>query len=367
MRIAFLAVAALALSGGCNTELDQYNRIELGKPLAAGGVFGVTTRPAQGQKVNARLLVADWALPAISDTRFVGALVDTDGKVVAKLYSDVALEHWLVAQVGARDWRFELEIPAEYFKETPSDWRDMSPSWDDAIEMEMEARGLAEGLPDGQRRLKVASSRSHDEYRYVIDMPVNPKRINDDLLKRLKEGMPLTIDIRKDIDLSGLTAKTFCGLQAQYKLIRKGDQILLRAELVRPRDARHLVGYIGNVLNMFEEAARSQQPKEPVVNLAASYPMGMFVGGRTTWVNSLTNHHEDFRGLTVSGFERTIDFGDGGKARIRNLGGRRVQLEFKFCRIIDPFFVIPMIECCGRSERVVESRSVPATTPASQP
>lgn len=266
MRYGLAAILSVAFLAGCNAELDQYRQAQLGKPLVAECVLS-TTRPAHGQKVSGRLRLINWQLPAIAGYRTAAVLIDTDGKVTAKLYSELVLEHWLVTQVGVKDMRFEADIPEEYFNEAPV-----------------------------------------------------------------------------------------------------GDRLVLQTEPVRQRKAKNVAGYLADVLGMFENAARSQLPEQPTFNIAANFAMVMFVCGRTTWPDSPNLHPEDFRGLIKNGFERVVDFGDGGVAIVRNLGGRRVQLDFKFFRIIDPFFLIPMIECSGRGvETKTVVRSGAATSPASQP
>ena len=240
-----LAAISLLILAGCNAELDQYRRAEVGKPLAGDGLLPNLPPPAEGLKADAHMDSVMWQVPAVAASRGVGVLVDARGNVVAKMYTDFALEHWLVAQAGAMDWRVELEVPAEYFHEAPTD------------------------------------------------------------------------------------------------------------------SGRDVLSYLRQVLGEFDKPCQAQRKEgDQKWNLATGYPMVMFVMGRTTWPGSPQNHPADYRGLTKPGFERTIDFDDGGKATLRNLGGRRIQIEFKFFRIVDPVCVIPIIECMTHRPNVTATTSV---------
>lgn len=348
---------------GCNAELDQYRRVELGKPLDKRGPLLATTLPSNGLKAVARLDVFVWPLPSIAASKSTGFLLDASGNVQAKFYTDDALEHWLVAQGGVCNWRMEVMVPPEYFHETPPEWKDLPESFGAFLEMQMAINNLSDGLPDGQRGSNGTSRNSMNEYVEVVDQAINPKRLKPGVLERITAANPTpSLDLQKDVDLMGLDAAKIVRAGAQFMLLREGDRVILRSQLRQPRDSHHLVAYIDEVHRLLGEAldakSSAQDPSTMVAMLATNFPLAMFVGGRTTWPGSFHNHPEDFKGLTQAGFERTINFGDGGKARLRNLGGRRIEIEFTFARIIDPFFIIPMIECSGPGPGRKESAGV---------
>jgi len=125
-------------------------------------------------------------------------------------------------------------------------------------------------------------------------------------------------------------------------------------------EANNVLAYLSSINHRMAIFPWADANRDPGQVLAMNFPLLMFVGGRTTWPGMIENHPDHFRGVTQPGFDRTIDFRDGGTARIQNLGDRKVRVEFTFFRIIDPLFIIPMIECSGPGPHPVVTDRTPS-------
>ncbi len=356
-----LGAAAIAAIAGCNQELDQYRRIELGRPLGGNTTLTTTTAPSESGQPMMQRDMSVFPLPSIVAFKTMGVLVGQDGNVVAKKYTEVAYEHWLVAQVGACRYYLEVQVPDECFKEVPEGWEDISPSFDAWMDINTAGRALSEGLSEFSRGMSGAFGGSFREYSETLDMPINPERLRPGVAERITAQNPTPlVDPERDFDLAGDDVAKFRAAKAELRLVKTGDSLHLRAVMRAPRNANHVPGYLDYVTRQIEST--TPPPETPNLMCAPllminSFSMAMYFGGRTGWPGAFVNHTEDFQGVTREGFDRRIDFRDGGKARIRNLGNRRVRVEFEFLRIIDPFFIIPMIECSGKSpERKIETR-----------
>jgi len=342
----------IAVTAGCNQYLAEYQRIELGRPLDGNTTLTTTTAPSEGGQPMMKRETFVFPLPSIVAFKGLGVLVGRDGNVVAKEYKESAFEHWLVAQVGAYRYYFEVEIPPECFHEVPEGWKDIPSSFDAWMEMQWECRVLSEGLPDSSRGLfGTMGGGSFREYAETLDMPINPNRLRPGVAERItaQDPAPL-VDPQRDIDMTCVDAAKFLAAKADFHLVKAGQGYRLRAILRAPRNADHVPAYLDYVTGQMESAMPSSETPNlgcvPLMMLTG-FQMAMYFGGRTTWPGAFVNHPEDFQGVTREGFDRQFDFRDGGKARIRNLGNRRIRVEFEFLRIIDPFFIIPMIEMGG--------------------
>lgn len=115
-----------------------------------------------------------------------------------------------------------------------------------------------------------------------------------------------------------------------------------------PNSTRHCaLGYItwiDGLLSLY----RWKDPNRPQMSrFTGSYELDFLAAGGATWWGMMEDKPQDFRGITRPGFDRTIDLRNGGRARIQNLGDRRIRIEFTFFRIVDPFFLALFL---GRDE-----------------
>jgi hypothetical protein len=93
---------------------------------------------------------------------------------------------------------------------------------------------------------------------------------------------------------------------------------------------------------------RWKDPNGPQVSgFTGIYKLDFLAASGATWWGMKEDQPQDFRGVTQPGFDRTIDLRNGGRARIQNLGDRRIRVEFTFFRIVDPFFLTLFL---GRDE-----------------
>ncbi|MBI5723965.1 MAG: hypothetical protein HZA50_08415 [Planctomycetes bacterium] len=360
MKTIALCGLAVLLLAGCNPELDQYNQIELGKALAGRGILTATrttTAPAGDDRIDSCCDVFVFALPAIRALKQMGVRTDCKGNVIAKFYINHAIEHWVLMQLGFSDWRLEFQVPPNFFHETPSNWQnEYGPNTDDWIRfctMEGVLDRLSDGLPDGKhnRRLEDENKDTIRECVRIGRIPVNPKRLKAGVLERLSDNKSgLLIDIYKDIDLEGLDVKAIDAGHAEFRLTRDGSSIILLTEVRVPRNNRHILGYLMELDREFSESTRPQEEKRiyeiydsfqgvQPITLNLLILTGMFMGNKMTPFAGPSLVPESFSGLTQSGFEKTIDFGNGAVAILRNLGNRRIQVEHHFCLVMDPFFL----------------------------
>ncbi|MBI5722417.1 MAG: hypothetical protein HZA50_00525 [Planctomycetes bacterium] len=352
MKIIALCGLAVLLSAGCNPELDQYNQIELGKALANRGMLTATTAPAEDGKFYICYDMFIFPLPLISAQKKMGILTDNAGNVIAKYYLNYALEHWILMQLGFSDIRLEVQIPPEYFHETPPGWENKdSPNQNALTVLKIFFRRMPEGLPDDKQGIiSVENKDTIDEYVWVIKAAIHPKRIKAGVLDRLTDKNPdIRIDIHKDIDLEGFDAARFGVFSTDFWLVRDGSAVFLRAEARQRRDNHYMVCYLTDMFNKFNDSTWTLDPQklqqlEKFYRLCPStdlpFLMGMCFGGlmmpSSVWPVLCPDY---FGGMTKDGFERTVDFGCGGIAVLRNLGGRKIQITYHYCRITDPFFI----------------------------
>ncbi|MBI5724083.1 MAG: hypothetical protein HZA50_09015 [Planctomycetes bacterium] len=348
MKTIALCGLAVLLSAGCNPELDQYNQIDMGKPLASRGVLtSTTTAPEIDGKSYSCFQYFLWPLPSIMANKSMGVLADKAGNVVAKQYINCAREHFLITQLGFYDRRLEVQVPPEYFRETPATWRNEPSGYDAFRKLKDVFRGLSDGLHDDERRCGISRHDAATEYVDVLWIPVNPKRLRIGVLERIteKDSTPL-IDFNKDLDLDGIDAAKVDELNAVFKLLREGQRIFLKAEIHTNREDRYLAGYIAKICGQFDFKPSPQCQRDlelfqtlPIIS-AFNFIQIMVISGNMRWPDSFENHPDDLKGLTQDGFERVIDFGHGGIGILQNLGGRRIRIEYRFCHFYDPFFLL---------------------------
>jgi len=353
-------LAAVAAAGGCNRELDQYQKIELGKPLAEGTILAkeAAADPNASPAVG-HVDTFVFPLPSIVAWKGFGALRDANGTVKAKRYTELAAEHWLLAQVLVYRYRLEAQIPDEYFHEMTGGWDSSLPPPEVWANLEVACKTLSAGMD--QPRFLPSPDTDNRGYTWTIQMPINPKSVRPETAERLtgqKRFVP--IDPRRDLDLPEPVLANLLAAKADLSLYRSGEAFDLRAVVRAPKEAKqghHVPGYLDSIADeIIVVRGGITSPSDPntidpsgawmVYN---NFPLGMYFGGRTEWPDRLKSKGNQFSGVTRDGFDRRIDFGDGGRVRIRNLGDRRVRVEFEFARVIDPFVLIPVIEA-GNSD-----------------
>jgi hypothetical protein len=340
-----LAATVAAVLAGCNPELDQYRRMALGRPLDKNVTLTSTSAPSQLGQASAKQDVFLFALPSIVAVKTLGVLVDRDGKLVAKRYTETAMEHWLLAQLGACRWYMEVEVPAELFQDVPEGWKNLSPSGYAMEALRYAARPLAEGLGDDQRDVLLSSSDSPTESLAVVDMPINPRRLRPGVLQRLTEKDPTPlVELERDLDLAGTDVTKFRALASEFRLAQAHHKLCLRAICRSPLAANVLPEYLDRVIAQIEQALPPTDHSEANHIWTLNYPFCFYFHGRTQWPGYFAGRTEAFAGVTREGFDRRIDFHDGSRARIRNLGNRRIQIEFEFFCLTDPLTIGPMIE-----------------------
>lgn len=345
-------VCLVTLLAGCNPELDHYRRMEIGEPLEDSGGLASATAPAQGEVPLARRSVFFFGLPSIWAIKDMGVVLDPDGRVIAKQYREIAVEHWLVAQLGACRWYMEVQCPPDCFEEVRTGQQESPPHPNAVVEMQSEAERLADGLPKDDQGMTVGLSTLWDECVFTFCIPIHPRRLHSGVLQRITEENPTPrIEAERDLDLAGMDRAKFFAAQAEFGLVQQGERLWLQATIRAPRKARSVTAYLDYLVEKIAEAFPPvPQPPDPPL-LATNYVTGMYFGGQMSWPEGFVNQIEDFEGVTREGFDRRIDFRNGGKARIRNLGHRRIRVEFEFLRIIDPFFIIPMAEFSGEQPK----------------
>ncbi|MBI5724109.1 MAG: hypothetical protein HZA50_09145 [Planctomycetes bacterium] len=341
MKTISLCGLAVLLSAGCNPELDQYHQIELGKPLANRGVLAMTTTAPE---IDGKSHICSqgflWPLPSIWADKTMRVLTDNTGNVIAKHYVNQALEHFLVAQLAFMDWRLELQVPPEYFHETPPGWKDITPGHDALQEMEKVLRGLSDGLPKDECECRSSRHNTFSEYICSVELSINPNRLKAGVIDRITEKDPMPrIDIHKDLDLEGIDTAKIDTVTAEFRLVRNRQRIYLRIEDHQKREAKHIAGYMAKICDKFYLGSSPQyQPDLEKFTLAINFGLCLVFGGIAAWPDTFENHLGDLKGLTQDGFERTIEFGNGGFASLRNFGERKIQIEYHFCQVYDPIF-----------------------------
>ena len=124
-RILVILACVAATCAGCDRAWEAYQQIELGQPIPADSLLMV-----EGERIDD---VQAWGevdvvpFPAIVGVLGVGAKLDEQGRVVAKLYGADALGHWTICQTAARRWTMEVEVPAEVYRDPPPEG--LSAAW----------------------------------------------------------------------------------------------------------------------------------------------------------------------------------------------------------------------------------------------
>ncbi|MBI5725243.1 MAG: hypothetical protein HZA50_14890 [Planctomycetes bacterium] len=373
MKLIATCGIALLLLAGCNPELDQYRNIELGKPLGHPGMLiPATTAPAGAENINLCYDIFVFQLPAIWAEKGMRVMTDADGKVTTKMYFNHALENWFLLKIGFYDYRMEVQIPPECFQDTPAGWEDKSSGSEAIYAMEHVINGLSVGLPEEERKVSGETRHTFREYVYIAEVPINPRRLMTGVLERLTDKNPAPlIDIHKDINLEGLDVARIDAAHPEFRLVRNKGKIYVRAEARLPRDGRHIIGYITAMSGpvSYSESSQYKEKRQQVEKYCTSsdfpplfsmlnFELAFCVSAHTNWASSPERHINDFHGLTQDGFERVIDFGDGGVAILRNLGDRRIQIEFHFCRVFNPFLLGGWVDYSGHGPTRTEKTSI---------
>ena len=118
-RSCILLLPAIFGMAGCDRAWQAYEKIELGRPLAKD----ILPPDAVCCHDGVRLLYLDhWPLPAWLSMSSLALLTDAEGKVIAKSYCRSQGVHWLLALSDARKMVSEIDVPADWFVDTPESW-----------------------------------------------------------------------------------------------------------------------------------------------------------------------------------------------------------------------------------------------------
>ncbi len=349
MRWTFIAPALLlgiALSG-CNQQLADFEGIALGQPLPEKPRAASQPSPAS----NVTILYAKgvyWPAPVLVIGKKVVAMTDDHGRAYTKMYEEGAFGHWGLAQTVTERWILEVQVPAESFIEPPG------PGADEFFrrlrKMEEAAKVLSEGLPGDRRNLVVNGDQ---EFQCIVKMPVNPIRAKDPEFRQYKGigrvvgGASLPSELSDYLDLSGVDVESLHAAGTEFRLDLDRRGLFLIAKCSPPRPGPGAVNFLIDVHKTMASAhAGGPNGGGSPFYGAMFFGMGMFMMGRTQWVEPC-DYWPQLRGITRTGFDVTIEKPGCGKVRIRNLGDRKLRMEYEIVRILDPFMLLAFIEVAG--------------------
>ena len=347
MKRLCLPLLALALAvPACNQQLADFEGIELGQALP--GRFHPTTMASHDPNV---LVLHDkqgtWPFPAIIADKSLVVRTDANGLVVAKSYGDHAWGLWLLGETVATHWVYEILVPEESFREPPGP--EGAAFFQQIEKLKAAGRALSDGLPEDSRGISItgdSEGQSFTNYVCSVRMPVNPKR-GKKALQAFKEYEIEFVgaDLEEYLDLEGIDLQTLRSGKPEFHVIRNREGLFVTAKCLCPKGPPTVVDYL---IDLRPGCPSSGVDWELLMKceVAGSYffYLGMITGGRTYWSDNPGCYWLDLRGITRTGFDVTIEKAGGGMIRVRNLGQRRIRVEYTFFRIYDPFFLVLQME-----------------------
>lgn len=343
-------LASLLMIGGCDGIRTAYEGIELGRPLPEGHLLRGEKR--QDRSTWWRSDAAAIPLPMIAAQTAVVATTDGSGKVVSKRYCTSALGQWLVCQTAAVRWVIEIQVPREAWHEHQH-LRDVQSIEECFAPLERETRRSWRTDRHGTYVRKHSVTRN--EWRYA-----NAFRIREDLLSRrvrdrLKSGDDcIRLDPDKDLNLRGPPGGgAFPKGRARCSALKLPNGHVLVEVLLRTpvRSKGNVVDFLlwqgdvwgpGRGAVLPGDADFGRLPFAQLVS-AGLFGLGMFIGGNVPGWRDLAAVPNAFAGVTREGYDRVID-DPLGAFRVRNLGNRRIEIDYRLLRIYDPALLLAMWE-----------------------
>ncbi len=132
MRMLIASMALTAAMGGCDRGWQEFQRVELGKPMPADSLL----RPENAEDSNAvsstdgpagELVWGDWGawpVPMSIGWHVVGAREDDEGRVTAKSYRAELWSNYLLVTVPAMRRVVELQVPPRVLLEPTNEEED---------------------------------------------------------------------------------------------------------------------------------------------------------------------------------------------------------------------------------------------------
>lgn len=125
MRMLIASMALTAVMGGCDRGWQEFQRIELGKPMPADSLL----RLEKAEDPNRVLLVWSdlgvWPVPMSVGWHVVGARLNPEGRVIAKSYRAKLWSSYLLVTVPAMRQVVELQVPPKVLLEPTGEEEDV--------------------------------------------------------------------------------------------------------------------------------------------------------------------------------------------------------------------------------------------------
>ncbi|MCY2930249.1 MAG: hypothetical protein NTV86_12280 [Planctomycetota bacterium] len=276
------------------------------------------------------------ARPIMAETQtrgsreFLRALVDADGRVVAKSYTYLSVARQAAAVTGEYCYILELEVPAEAFRDAPASWRP-------AEELEMLAGGLySPGLVSRQAAGSTASRPA------AVVPPTSLPQGRQALGERLGMLRTALTEVHDKTNKLNL----FTSFRTRLDVAAEIAGLYLRA-MLGPLPAATATRPAGPTYPAPANAAEfaihtnlllaSGPPPEKLYSCATTtlFEMAFRDVGRRRLAELLGNPAA-FAGVTRDDWKWTLTSWDGVRMSVRRLPGRRIRIEVSGTVIRDP-------------------------------
>ena len=371
------AAVFLMLLAGCDRTWQAYQQAELGRPLPSGHLL---LREGRGMKPVRAICEQDVIpFPAIYGILSLRVVADDTGRPVAKFYEACALGHWGICQTAACRWVMEVQIPHQAFHDPPEGWEQRGSASSDRlwkIECQLSYLARAPGKstlpkrqttprhPEGPEMIAIQLipvseiTIGQRPYRSVHDkeevrtfaFTLSRKRIRKPVLDRIKQGQTsIPIDLEKDLDLSGEPGSDrslLAGLEARV-LVEPAGRTLLEVALRTPREpCTNVPEYLLFIRDVAILGGPEREPQTPGTLgqsvVRTFFGLAMYSLGNATGLWHLPWIRGSFSGVTRDGYDWRHRNAIGGTCRIRNLGNRRIRIEYQCFRVLDPFMLLAL-------------------------
>lgn len=318
--------------------MKQYADIELGNRIPGASLLATVEREKGG---SAWADMASFPFPLFAATKGLAVLTDKEGNVTAKLYHDQGYAHWLLVQTAGIRWRMETIVPETAYRERPNApaSQPQAPPGSILAPVQEALSQLSKGLPDRQRRTLWSQGGSRFSPAEELEMSIPPGRIRADTRKGLNErSRPITLD---QLDLTDVDQTKIPVAELQLAAGAENERYFLRITTVKSGQPGTVLEHVMDEQRLLQGLELRQRVQQNMGGALASelFFLNLFFGNATDPSHRLAANADTIKGITSPGFDWTCRWDDGARCRLRNLGGRRVCLEYDLSYLTDGFFI----------------------------